>query len=81
MPRIARAVLPSVAHHVTQRGVGRGKVFFSDTDYQVYLEQVRQGVQRFGTELYAYCLSSNQRTTERCGGLPAHGRTPQRPVR
>ncbi len=30
MARIARVVVPGLPHHVTQRGNGRQKVFFSD---------------------------------------------------
>ena len=52
MPRMARAVLPTVAHHVTQRGLDRREVFFTDTDYEVYLEQIRFCAHRFGTELF-----------------------------
>jgi hypothetical protein len=32
MARLARAVFPSVAHHVTQRGDGRAQTFFGDAD-------------------------------------------------
>ena len=32
MARMARAVLAGVPHHLTQRGVARQQVFFSDTD-------------------------------------------------
>jgi putative transposase len=33
MARLARIVVPDVAHHVTQRGNRRQEVFFSDEDY------------------------------------------------
>lgn len=56
---MARAVLPGVAHHVTQRGLDRSEVFFTNSDYEVYLEQVRLSARRFGTELFAYCLMPN----------------------
>jgi len=29
MPRVARVVIPEVAHHVTQRGTGRQMVFYT----------------------------------------------------
>jgi putative transposase len=37
MSRLARLVIPGLAHHVTQRGNGRQQVFFSDADYARYL--------------------------------------------
>ena len=33
MARLARVVVPDVAHHVTQRGNRRQPVFFGDEDY------------------------------------------------
>jgi hypothetical protein len=39
---MARAVLLGVPHHLTQRGLNRRDIFFDESDYQVYLAQVRQ---------------------------------------
>ncbi len=36
MARLARAVFPGLPHHVTQRGNGRARTFFSVGDYQLY---------------------------------------------
>ena len=36
MARLARLVIPDVAHHVTQRGNRRQPIFFSDDDYAAY---------------------------------------------
>jgi hypothetical protein len=38
MARLARIVVPDVAHHVTQRSNRRQEVFFSDEDYAAYRE-------------------------------------------
>lgn len=38
MARIARVVAPGMPHHVTQRGNRRQQTFFTDEDYQAYLE-------------------------------------------
>ncbi|WP_282000294.1 hypothetical protein [Geotalea uraniireducens] len=38
MARIARVIAPGLPHHVTQRGNRRQQTFFSDDDYQAYLE-------------------------------------------
>jgi putative transposase len=40
MARLARIVVPDVAHHVTQRGNRRQPVFFSDADYATYRDLV-----------------------------------------
>jgi len=36
MARLARAVFAGLPHHVTQRGNGRARTFFSDDDYRLY---------------------------------------------
>ena len=36
--RIARTVAPGLPHHVTQRGNRRQQTFFTDDDYQAYLD-------------------------------------------
>ncbi len=59
MPRMPRAVLPGVAHHLTQRGVGQQSVFFSDADRRVYLQLVQANAARNGVSLLGYCLMSN----------------------
>jgi putative transposase len=35
MARLARVVVPGLPHHVTQRGNGRAKAFFSEDDYRL----------------------------------------------
>ncbi len=42
MPRIARVTVPSVPHHITQRGNRRQKTFFSNKDYAAYIEQTHK---------------------------------------
>jgi putative transposase len=59
MPRIPRAVLPGVPHHVTQRGVDRRDIFVRDADRAVYLQLVRGAAERFQVSLAGYCLMSN----------------------
>jgi hypothetical protein len=36
MARFARVVVPDHPHHVTQRGNGRARTFFDDSDYALY---------------------------------------------
>lgn len=38
MARLARVVIPGLPHHVTQRGNGGARVFFSDEDQSLYLK-------------------------------------------
>lgn len=59
MPRIPRIVVPHFPHHVTQRGNRRQKVFFSDTDYQIYVSLVSKALLNTGTQILAYCLMPN----------------------
>jgi putative transposase len=56
---MARAVLPGVAHHLTQRGVTQQPVFFTDSDRRVYLKLVHTCAARCGVSLRGYCLMSN----------------------
>jgi putative transposase len=59
MARLARVVVPDVAHHVTQRGNRRQATFFDDSDYQAYLALIGEWCQRCGVEVWAYCLMPN----------------------
>jgi putative transposase len=59
MPRNARSLVPGVPYHVTQRGTGRQKVFFSIQDRKVYLDLLRQNLADAGVRLLAYCLMTN----------------------
>ena len=59
MPRIARNVIPGVAHHVTQRGNRRQQTFFSPADYARYIELVAEGCQGANVEVLAWCLMPN----------------------
>lgn len=59
MPRIARVVVPGVAHHVTQRGVRKMQVFFSDRDRSLYVHLLREQSRLRGLQLAAWCLMPN----------------------
>ena len=59
MPRLARAVIPGVAHHVTQRGNRRLPVFFGDDDRRRYLALVAAGCTKAGVRCLAWCLMDN----------------------
>ena len=59
MPRVARIVIPGLAHHVTQRGNNRQDVFFVDDDRRVYLTLLGKEAARFGLRVEGYCLMTN----------------------
>ena len=59
MARLARVVVPGVAHHVTQRGNRRQPTFFQEDDYRAYLDLLGQWCGRCGVEVWAYCLMPN----------------------
>jgi putative transposase len=75
MARLARIVIPGVAHHVTQRGNRRQPVFFSDADRALYLRLLAEGCAGAGVRCLAWCLMDNHvhliLVPERADGLRA----------
>lgn len=59
MPRGPRLIVPGVALHVVQRGHDRRHCFRHDTDYLVYLANLRDLSKRTECALHAYCLMTN----------------------
>ena len=59
MPRIARTVATGYPHHITQRGNNRQDVFFINDDRQVYLDYLKLNADRYGLEVFGYCLMDN----------------------
>lgn len=59
MARLARVVVPGLAHHVTQRGNRRQDTFFSEDDYRLYLELMATWCAHYGVKIWAYCLMTN----------------------
>jgi putative transposase len=57
--RLPRVILPGVPLHVTHRGNRGSAVFFDDSDRQTYLSILRDYSDRFGLEVWAYCLMTN----------------------
>jgi len=56
MARLARVVAAGAPHLVTQRGNRGQKVFFSDSDYGLYLELLAEGAAGARTAVWAYAL-------------------------
>ncbi len=59
MARLARLVVPGLPHHVTQRGNGRQRVFFSETDYALYRNLLSESCGANGVACWAWCLMPN----------------------
>jgi len=59
MTRIARVVVPDIAHHVTQRGNGRERIFLAPDDYALYRDWLGESCRKFGVEVWAYCQMPN----------------------
>jgi len=59
MARLARLVVPGVAHHVTQRGNRCQPIFFSDDDYAAYRSLVAEACAARDVRCLAWCLMPN----------------------
>ncbi len=59
MARLARVILPSYPHHITQRGNRRQDVFFHAEDYTKYLDLISQWCCEEGVAIWSYCLMTN----------------------
>ena len=59
MPRYPRLFIPDVPLHVVQRGHDRKPVFVQHSDYQYYLDNLREVKAELEIRLVAYCLMTN----------------------
>jgi putative transposase len=59
MARLARTVIPGLAHHITQRGNRRLRTFFEPGDYLRYLQLMAQSCAYHSVEVWAWCLMPN----------------------
>jgi len=59
MARPPRIDFPDALYHVTTRGNGRARLFFTDQDRTHFLEQLRDGVVTAGVVLYGFVLMDN----------------------
>ncbi|WP_284267773.1 transposase [Mesorhizobium huakuii] len=59
MARLARIVVPDLPHHVTQRGNGRTKVFFTSEDYALYKTLLVEHCRAVNVGTWAWCLMPN----------------------
>src|SRR5258707_5592537 len=59
MARLARIIVPGLPHHVTQRGNGRQRTFFSEEDYQFYQACLAASCRAAAVEVWGWCLMPN----------------------
>ncbi|WP_275194381.1 transposase [Bradyrhizobium sp. CSA207] len=50
---------PATPNHVTQRGNGRARTFFEDSDYALYRDLLAANCKAAGVEVWAWCLMPN----------------------
>jgi putative transposase len=60
MSRLARVVIPGLPHHVTQRGNGGARVFFTDADYRLYRDLLAENCRKAKVACWAYALLPTQ---------------------
>ncbi|MBI2357475.1 MAG: transposase [Deltaproteobacteria bacterium] len=59
MARPLRIQYPGAVYHVMNRGGSRQKVFLDKQDYEAFLKTVGEIHDRWGVELFAYCVMGN----------------------
>ena len=59
MARLARVVIPDLPYHVTQRGNGGQRVFFSDDDDAAYRDLLADATREARVGVWAWCLMPN----------------------
>ena len=59
MPRRARLSLPGVPWHIIQRGNNRTACFYSDDDYHLYLDTLKNQAEKYECKVHAYVLMTN----------------------
>ncbi len=59
MARLARYVIPGIAHHVTQRGNGRQQTFFDAADYAAYRDLLGLHCAAHGVAVWSWVLMPN----------------------
>lgn len=59
MPRTAREKANNGTYHVMLRGINKQNIFEESEDYEKLLNLLKEGKEKGGFELYAYCFMSN----------------------
>lgn len=59
MPRRPRVIIPNTPQHLIQRGNNRQACFYTDEDYQFYLEWLKEYSDKAECSIHAYVLMTN----------------------
>jgi putative transposase len=59
MARLPRLYAPGCAQHIIQRGNNRDACFFSEKDYAVYLDTLKEYAKQYCVEIHAFVLMTN----------------------
>src|SRR5260370_50425 len=59
MARLARVVIAGIPHHVTHRGNGGARTFFSTQDYALYRDLLAASCAAADVAVWAWCLMPN----------------------
>lgn len=59
MPRRARLTAAGIPWHIIQRGNNRSACFYTEQDYQYYLQTLGEQAQRYECAIHAYVLMTN----------------------
>jgi putative transposase len=59
MTRPLRLEFPGALYHITSRGNECKTIFFDDSDFRLFLEQLEAVCEQFRWNVYAYCLMTN----------------------
>lgn len=59
MPRMARSKSYTKVYHVILRGNDKQDIFFDEQDYKKLIKEFKNIKEKYGCELYAYCLMTN----------------------
>ena len=59
MPRVPRSIETDCTYHAMNRGNGRMTLFHKPADYEAFVRVLREGLERYDVDLFAYCLMPN----------------------
>lgn len=59
MARLPRLYVEGCSHHVIQRGNNRQACFFTEVDYAIYLDKLRESGEKYNVAIHAFVLMTN----------------------
>lgn len=59
MPRIIRQISSTKVYHIILRGIDKQDIFFSEKDYNKFIEILKETKKQYEYDIYSYCLMNN----------------------